>query len=346
MRKTKPSTHDAFFKALLEDIERAKVFLSRLLPGELTGHFDMDTLTREESSFISPSLKTSFSDGLFSVRLKERGDEYAMVAVLLEHKSYPDKWVTVQMLGYIAEGYRVQAEKIKSLAPGNPSPRHLRPIIPFLFYHGAKKWRLRPLEQLFAREYSPFLRFVPTFEPAFTSLPEMPDVHIARIEEGWLEAALLTQKYSHNPLELENRLIQILRRIHNVLQGNFLQIWSVYFSKSVSIAPEVFTQLIENLPSDINPDVMISLYDQLLEKGRRKGLEQGLEQGLGQGLEQGLKEGLQLGMREGLLEGNEMAKKETILVGYKNGISIEVLCLQTGYSKEMVWQILFEEGLA
>lgn len=81
---------------------------------------------------------------------------------------------------------------------------------------------------------------------------------------------------------------------------------------------------------------MISLYDQLIEKGRREGLEQGLEKGLEKGLEHGL--------QEGLLEGHEMAKRETILVGYKHGIPLDVLCLQTGYSKERVWQVLFEEG--
>jgi len=46
MKKSKTTPHDTFFKALLEDIQRARIFLSRLLPGELTGHFDMETLNR------------------------------------------------------------------------------------------------------------------------------------------------------------------------------------------------------------------------------------------------------------------------------------------------------------
>jgi len=67
-----------------------------------------------------------------------------------------------------------------------------------------------------------------------------------------------------------------------------------------------------------------------------------LEQGLELGIEKGLKEGLQLGLQEGLKEGHEIAKRETILMGYQNGISIEVLCLVTGYSKDQVREIILK----
>ena len=68
------------------------------------------------------------------------------------------------------------------------------------------------------------------------------------------------------------------------------------------------------------------LYDSILEEGREEGLKKGLKEGL----------------KKGLKEGREEAKKQIILSGYQNGISIDILCLLTDCREEEVLRILVE----
>ena len=111
----------------------------------------------------------------------------------------------------------------------------------------------------------------------------------------------------------------------------------VYFSKLVSIERDAFRNLVYELPKHKQPNIM-TLYDSILEEGIEKGIEKGIEQGIERGIEQGIERGIEKGIEQGI----EKAKKQTVLSGYKNGISIEVLCLLTGYSEVQVWQILSE----
>ncbi len=79
--------------------------------------------------------------------------------------------------------------------------------------------------------------------------------------------------------------------------------------------------MITALPSAKKPEIMM-LYDSILEEGREEGLKEGLKKG-----------------RE---EGREEAKKQIILSGYQNGISIALLCLLTDYCEEDVLSILVQ----
>jgi predicted transposase/invertase (TIGR01784 family) len=91
----------------------------------------------------------------------------------------------------------------------------------------------------------------------------------------------------------------------------------VYFSKLVAIERDAFRDLVSELPKHKQPNVM-TLYDSIIEEGIEKGLQKGRE------------------------EGREETKKQTVLTGYKNGVSIDILCLLTGYSEVEVLQILAE----
>jgi hypothetical protein len=338
MENKKPKPHDHFLKFLLDDTRKAKDFLRRMLPKRLVRRLDLESLTPENISFVSPALTNSLSDALFSVRLKG-GDEQqtVLVSILLEHKSQPDKWTPVQLLAYLAEGYRRQVRNLrKKNKDGTKPPQILRPIIPFLFYQGGKKWDFPGMHGLFEDAHAPLLRHVPAFETIFTSLYDMQDEHIARIGQIWLRATLLTQKYSHKPKELLKRVAPIMRSIEAATDGNFFMAFTIYFTRSLKIKISDYQKLVDALPKDSNPQAMITLYDQLIAKGREEGLEQGLEKGLEQGLEKGIEQGLE--------KGSELAKREAVLSGMRHSVPIQVICVMTGYSEEKVMQIIREAG--
>ena len=320
MKKTKPTPHDPFLKFLLEDARSARDFFRHLLPKRLVRRLDLDSLSPESISFVSPSLKTSLSDALFSVRLKGGDNQQTvLVSILLEHKSHPDKWAPVQLLAYLAEGYRRQARNLrKKNKGGTQPPQTLRPIIPFLFYQGGKPWDFPGMRGLFDQAYTPLLRHVPDFQTIFTSLYNMEDDQIAKIGQTWLRATLLTQKYSHNPQRLLEKVAPIIRSIEAATDGNFFMAFTIYFTRSLKIKLADFEKLVDVLPQDSNPQAMLTLYDQLIAKGLVQGREEGLE------------------------KGSEIAKREAVISGFRLGIPIHVLCLQTAFSEEKVIEILRE----
>jgi predicted transposase/invertase (TIGR01784 family) len=90
--------HDAFFKSLLGRRALIIEFLRHYLPKDVTADFNLRTLEVVKDSFISEELSRYFSDLIFRVKLRSGEDAY--VYVLLEHKSAPEKWAPLQLLGY------------------------------------------------------------------------------------------------------------------------------------------------------------------------------------------------------------------------------------------------------
>jgi hypothetical protein len=87
------------------------------------------------------------------------------------------------------------------------------------------------LRSLFAAIHTSLLLYVPDFETIFTSLCEMEDDKIVGMGVAWLYAALLMQKYSHNPVALLERLAPILRTIQEAMDGNFFIGFFLYFQE-------------------------------------------------------------------------------------------------------------------
>jgi hypothetical protein len=108
-----------------------------------------------------------------------------------------------------------------------------------------------------------------------------------------------------------HRFGQIFSSLPSAEEGNFFEALVVYYLKLVPIGREQFQAMVAVLPSVKKPEVMM-LYDAILEKGRE--------------------------------EGREESKKQIILNGYKKGISIDILCLLTDFSKEEALRILQADG--
>lgn len=110
--------HDKFIRQILSHKEIAIEFLSQYLPSQLTRIIDFETLTHQDISYINESLKVSYSDLIWRVKIKD--SEHLKISLLLEHKSYADSKVVFQLLEYLAFGYRKQIneeKKTNSLFP-------------------------------------------------------------------------------------------------------------------------------------------------------------------------------------------------------------------------------------
>ncbi|MBK8802718.1 MAG: Rpn family recombination-promoting nuclease/putative transposase [Fibrobacteres bacterium] len=118
-----PRPHDAFFKSIFSDVGHAKDLLRGILPPAVLESLDLDHLEPVPANFVSESLDESFSDLLFTCPLQ--GNQ-AVVAILLEHKTWQPKHVHLQILRYMVSIWEAdQAEN-----------RALRPVIPILVHQG------------------------------------------------------------------------------------------------------------------------------------------------------------------------------------------------------------------
>lgn len=199
--------HDAFFKQYLGIAQVAADFLRHHLPAPLAEQLDLTQLQLEKDTFVDEQLRTHFSDLVY--RTVTTAQTPVAIALLFEHKSYPDEWVDFQLLRYQTnlwqqEFQRIQAEYAAAKAEGqarSPKPRTLTPILPLLVYHGQAEWKI-PLR--FARHLtgladpaSPLaqalIRYVPDFEPHFINLTTMSDAAI----QGEVVTRLFTLVLKH-----------------------------------------------------------------------------------------------------------------------------------------------------
>jgi hypothetical protein len=149
--------HDAFFKQYLSQPAVAMDFLRQHLPAEVVALRDLTQLQLEKDSFVDEHLRGAFSDLIYSTVTREQTP--VRIALLCEHQSYPDPWVTFQVLRYqvgywVQEFDRVQAEPPpdaeSGAAPRRTSRPMLTPILVLLVYHGRAAWQvpLRFAQQL------------------------------------------------------------------------------------------------------------------------------------------------------------------------------------------------------
>ncbi|MCB1793061.1 MAG: Rpn family recombination-promoting nuclease/putative transposase [Candidatus Competibacteraceae bacterium] len=98
-----PHPHDVFVRDFLTDLDQARAFLRLLPPPALQSDLDLDTLVAESTSLIDETLNELQSDLLFS--LTTVAGEPRQLYLLFEHKSYLDRGLLVQLLGYLGRLY-------------------------------------------------------------------------------------------------------------------------------------------------------------------------------------------------------------------------------------------------
>ncbi|MBK8506175.1 MAG: Rpn family recombination-promoting nuclease/putative transposase [Saprospiraceae bacterium] len=300
--------HDKFFKAVVADIGFAREFLSQFLPKEVKDIVDLSSLTSEPDGLITHNLQEYFIDAVFRCKLQNHPEE-CFINILLEHKSQVEKQTSLQVLGYLAQAYLTQWQ----------NGQKIQPIIPLIYYHGARKWQLYSIVDLMDVLPSALKPYVPDFESIFIDVARMNDVSILALQHTLLRAAVLTQKYSRDPNALLDRIQTIFGTLSPQEARNLLQPLVVYYFEIVDIGDEKLKELLAELPPPIRSDIM-STYDQIIEKGIEKGLEKGIEKGIAQ------------------------KQKDVILNAYKSGIRLNLIANIVGITPIEVERILKESG--
>ena len=135
----RPTPHDALFRAVFSDPVHAQSLLRDQLPNDIAGLLAETPPRIVDGSFVDEDLRKSQADLLMEVDLASGGS--AFVYVLVEHKSYPDAEVVLQVLGYMVRVWRAYVREGRGREGRTARARSLPPIIPFLGYSGSEQWR-------------------------------------------------------------------------------------------------------------------------------------------------------------------------------------------------------------
>lgn len=256
MNDRNPS-HDDFIRNILSNKEIAVAYFKSYLPAFVSKRLDFSELQQLPDTYLSDELKKSMSDIVYSCKLKN-SKESVQVSLLIEHKSYPDKYTSVQIGAYIFSAFQKQIK--------NKEPLFL--VIPVLLYHGKTKWKYSPLKSLFEDIDNDWKQFLPNFEYVYNDLGLLSDKEIEALNNKFLAASILALKHSQEKEWIEQNAIQLLMLASHGSKG--LRKGFIIYLYSRSRLEE---KTLNSLPEAIKKDVMNTL-DIYFERGVEKGKEQ------------------------------------------------------------------------
>lgn len=309
-----PTPHDATFRQFLSQPTIARDFMALHLPAEFLALCDLDTLKLESGAFVEQDLRQYFSDILYSLKTTSRDDGY--IHVLIEHQSSPDRHMAFRLMRYAIAAMQ------RHLDAGH---KKLPLVIPVLFYSGKRS--PYPYSTRWLDEFS-----IPAFASRlYSNAFPLVDVTVIPDEDivGHRSMAALTllQKHIH-----QRDLAELIDKLAPVILAGYLsssQVISLvnYLLQAGETADaDLFVRtLAQRVPQ--HEDALMTIAQQLEQKGIEKGLEEGLQ--LGE----------QRGLAKGRSEGERSAALKIARTMLQNGLPPSLVAEMTGLSDDDLAQI-------
>lgn len=287
-KKKSPVPHDATFRQFLKHPDVARDFMQLHLPAELREICDLNTLRLESGSFVEDDLRQYFSDVLYSLKTSA-GDGY--IHVLIEHQSTPDRHMAFRLMRYAIAAMQ------RHLEAGH---KKLPLVIPVLFYTG--KRTPYPYSTRWFDEFDDPGVAENLYGSAFplVDVTVIPDDEI--MTHRSMAALTLMQKHIH-----QRDIASLTDRLATLLMADYLSSPQVlalihYLMQAGESADhEAFVrELAQRVPQ--HGDALMTIAQQLEQKGIAKGIEKGIQEGIELGEKRGIEKGRTEGKREAALE--------------------------------------------
>jgi hypothetical protein len=259
-------THDAFFRALMDEPGVAASLLREHLPPEVAALLAPEAPELLDAHFVAAHLRHSQADRLYRARTSAGGEVY--IYVLLEHKSAPDPEVGVQLLGYLAEIWRRLDRQ--RLEQGGAVGTERSPIVPLVIYHGAREWNV-PLSFGETVAADPALRpYLPDFTYSLLDLGQVADDQLSsqRVARGGLRVL----KYSHRP---DGQGAAVLAAVNDLLGSGILVSAFIYINWAYDAVDRRMIEGALARAPDEQREAVMSVMAQEREQGRAEGKAEG-----------------------------------------------------------------------
>ncbi|MBB4284603.1 Rpn family recombination-promoting nuclease/putative transposase [Roseospira goensis] len=264
--------HDTLVRALLSNAGDAATLLREHLPPEIAARLSGTPPVLLDGSFVDPHLRLSTSDRLFGVAL--RGGRPALLYVLIEHKSAPDRATPLQLLRYMV---RIWERHLRS----HPDQiGRLPPILPLVLYHGRPPWRV-PTAVIDCLDLDDALRpLVQDFRYTVRDLGRLPPEALSAVPH--IRAVLMALRLgTGEPARLE-RLVEIVAALpdESLLEA---QVVRYIVAMIGSLTPRDWHR-VAALAKPQREEAMVSLAAQeWIAQGRETGFAQGRQEGRQEG---------------------------------------------------------------
>lgn len=300
-----PTPHDAAFKQFLTHPDTARDFMELHLPAELRAICDLRTLKLESGSFVEESLRPYYSDVLYSLKTTG-GDGY--IHVLIEHQSTPDRHMAFRLLRYAVAAMQ------RHLDAGHKA---LPLVIPVLFYTGQRS--PYPYSTNWLEDFDDPVMAEKLYSTDFPLV----DVTVISDDDIMthrsMAALTLLQKHIHQRdlAELMDRLVSAL--MASPLTGQQLVSLINYLVQAGETCDaEAFVrELALRVPQ--HEDELMTIAQQLEQKG--------------------IKKGIQLGEQRGIEKGEREATLKIARVMLQNGLDRLSVMKMTGLSEDELAQL-------
>ncbi|MBU2675276.1 MULTISPECIES: Rpn family recombination-promoting nuclease/putative transposase [Hafnia] len=308
-KNSTPTPHDATFRQFLTQPEIARDFMEIHLPAELRAICDLSTLKLESGSFVEDDLRQYFSDVLYSVETVE-GTGY--VHVLIEHQSSPDIHMAFRMTRYAIAAMQ------RHLDAGH---KKLPLVIPILFYVGKRS--PYPYTTRWLDEFDDPTLAANVYGGAYplVDVTVIPDDEI--MDHRSMAALTLLQKHIHQRdiATLTDRLVTLLMADY-LSSPQVIALIHYLVQAGESADSEAFVrELAQRVPQ--HGDALMTIAQQLEQKG----------------IEKGRMEGIQIGEEKGRYEGKLEGKLEVARTMLQNGLDRGTVMKMTGLTADELEQI-------
>ena len=286
--------HALFFEKVFSRKDVSVDFFQNYLPESIVNRLDLSTIHLEKQSFISNELKASQSDLLFRVKTKE--GKSLFIYFLFEHKSFLDRWVMFQLLGYIVKICELQREinsqkrqmikeqLEKNGKSGNASfeTEYLEPVIPIIIYHGKSKWDSKKnLSSLFY-DGSLYQKYLPNFQYELIDTADFADDQFKGIV--LLRVAMLVMKH-YNMDDFKEKVPELLGLLVDLYKEKdsdigFIEVLLRYIGTHKKCDKEWLTSQVKCTFKEKGEEIMNSVADIWIEEGKKEGKEEGKKEGI------------------------------------------------------------------
>ena len=265
---TIPNPHDGFFKAVFQDLKKAREFFTLFLPASLVEAMDMEKLELESGSFIDSDLRQSQSDLLFRSALKEGGSLW--LYLLFEHQSGMDQDMPLRFTRYIVRIWEQYQRE-------NPHEHRLPTITPILLYHGSEAWTAprRLSESLQVR--GDWNIALPELEYVLIDLHRIPEEHIRADIELLLALTLFRHIRSPHFPEVFSKVAELFRILKQKRTGlEYIETILAYIFR-VRGQEELHdaVEIIKQNAIFTEEDPMGTIAEYFIEQGERRGEQRG-----------------------------------------------------------------------
>ncbi len=276
--------HDLFFKETFSNLEVAKSFIENYLPSEVLSHVNLNSLSAQKDSFIHKNMQETHADLLFKVAID--GQE-GYIYFLFEHKSYKSHLIALQLLRYMVDIWDAKTRKAKS--------RVIPIIIPLVIYHGEHSWEVVKSLSGLMPQYSDLSDDLKKYIPNYDFL--LYDVAGISPEDMKLETLLkiaitiYQALHQPNPQVMRDTVISAIKALQKLENQEtataYLETYMKYvFTVSKNLDEDDITYIVEQVYLEFpkGGQVVMTLADILIAKGKLKGQEEGMEKGMEKGV--------------------------------------------------------------